>query len=169
MGRLARLLDFVDFGDICRGCQVNCCRRFYAVLLDEEVEEFKSVAKRIKTRYGVAYTLGGPDGSVCPYLRHDGLCSIYPKRPFDCRLWPLMIHYDEERDEFVVHLDMECPAARDGRIPQELLDRMLKTVLNAGLDERWVKKFTSTPWHKNLKEIARVKSLKGGVVSSSSR
>jgi hypothetical protein len=57
---------------------------------------------------------------------------------------------------------MECPAAREGRIPKELLDRMLKTVLNAGLDENWVKRFTSTPWHGNLKEIARVKSLSKG-------
>jgi hypothetical protein len=39
---------------------------------------------------------------------------------------------------------------------------MLKTVLNAGLDENWVKRFTSTPWHGNLKEIARVKSLSKG-------
>ncbi len=157
MGRLAKLLDFVNFGEICKGCQVNCCRRFYAVLLDEEVREFKNVAKRIKTKYGVVYTLGDPNGGVCPYLNSDGLCSVYPKRPFDCRLWPLMIHYDEDRSEFIIYLDMECPAAREGRIPQELLDRMLKTVLNAGLDVRWVKRFMSTPWHGNLKEITRVK------------
>jgi Fe-S-cluster containining protein len=162
MGKLARLLDFVDFGEICRGCQVNCCRRFYAILLDEEVEEFKAVAKPIKTRYGIVHTLGDPHGGVCPYLRSDGLCNVYPERPFDCRFWPLMIHYDSTSGEFVIHLDMECPAAREGRIPKELLDRMLKTVLNAGLDENWVKRFTSTPWHGNLKEIARVKSLSKG-------
>ena len=160
MGRLARLLDFVDFGDICRGCHVNCCRRFYAVLMDDEVEEFKGVAKPLRTKYGRVYTLGDPNGGVCPYLRDDGLCSIYPKRPFDCRFWPLMIHYDSLNDEFVILLDMECPAAREGRIPRELLDKMVKTVLDAGIDEKWVKKFTQTPWHKNLKEIARVKNLK---------
>lgn len=160
MGKLARLLDFVNFGDICKGCQVNCCRRFYAVLLDEEVEEFKGVAKPLRTKFGKVYTLGDPKGGVCPYLRQDGFCDIYPKRPFDCRFWPLMIHYDSVRDEFVLLLDMECPAAREGRIPEELLNRMIKTVLDAGLDEDWVKRFTSTPWHGNLRELMRVKSLK---------
>jgi len=160
MGRLARLLDFVDFGDICRGCKVNCCRRFYAVLLDEEVEEFRGVAKPLKTRYGVVYTLGDPNGGICPYLRQDGLCSVYPKRPFDCRFWPLMIHYDKASDEFVILLDLECPAAREGKIPEELLNKMIKTVLDAGIDEEWVKKFTTTPWHGNLRELLRVKTLR---------
>ncbi|MEM1938640.1 MAG: YkgJ family cysteine cluster protein [Acidilobaceae archaeon] len=160
MGKTAKLLDFVDFGDICRGCKVNCCRRFYAVLLDEEEKEFDGVASTLKTPLGKVKTLGDPNGKVCPFLSGEGFCKVYKDRPFDCRLWPIMVHYDFETDEYVIVLDLECPAAAEGRIPEDLIKRMIGTVKKAKLDKNWVKKYTLTPWPKKLVELERIKSPK---------
>ncbi|MDM7275447.1 MAG: YkgJ family cysteine cluster protein [Thermoprotei archaeon] len=160
--RLSSMLDFVNFGSICKGCTVNCCRRFYAVLLDDEEEEFKDVADTIETPLGRVRTLGNPKGGICPFLTREGLCGIYEKRPLDCRLWPLMVHYDFEKDEYIIILDLECPAAAENKIPQELLEKMVKTVITMltsnNLNKDWVKRFTLTPWPKNYTEIARIKA-----------
>ncbi|MCX8196402.1 MAG: YkgJ family cysteine cluster protein [Acidilobaceae archaeon] len=161
MGKLAQRLSFVNFGDICRGCKVNCCRRFYAVLLEEEEGEFDGAASVVRTRLGRVKTLGGPGGKTCPFLSREGLCTIYDKRPFDCRLWPLMVYYDFEREEFIIVLDHECPAAAEGKIPQEMLQRMIQTakeaILDGSLKKEWVMKYTLSPWPKNYQILERVK------------
>ena len=86
VSELAKKFDFVDFSNICKGCRVNCCKKFYAVLLPEEEEEFKDVAFTIQTPLGPVKAIGSRDGKPCPFLDEKGFCRIYNRRAFDCRL-----------------------------------------------------------------------------------
>lgn len=152
--RLAEYLNFVDFGDICSKCSINCCRRFYAVLLPEEENIFeKSYA--VETPLGNVKALGSRDGKSCPYLDGNGFCKIYSIRPFDCRIWPILLYYDFEKDEKVVYLDMDCPAATENRIPKEILDKIINVLKNIDIDKEWLKRYTLAPWPNNIKEITR--------------
>ncbi|MEN2999359.1 MAG: YkgJ family cysteine cluster protein [Acidilobaceae archaeon] len=161
MGKLAQRLSFVNFGDVCKNCPVNCCKRFYAVLLEEEEAEFDGKSSVVRTRLGRVRTLGGPKGKTCPFLLENGFCGVYERRPFDCRLWPLMVYYDFEREEFIIVLDLECPAAAEGKIGQDMLKRMIEVareaILDGSLRKEWVKKYTLSPWPKNYVVVERIR------------
>lgn len=96
-------------------------------------------------------------GKPCPFLSSDGKCLIYERRPLDCRLWPIMVYIDLESREKVVYLDMECPAVREGRVPKELVQRIVNELKKLHLDEKWLEKYTLAPWPNNLVEIMRFK------------
>jgi len=154
--RLADLLSFVDFGDICKSCNINCCKRFYAVLLPEEEKLFEH-SFDVKTPLGKVKAIGFNRGRSCPYLDEKGLCRIYGLRPFDCRIWPVMLYYDFNKDEKVVYLDLDCPAAQENRIPTSLIEKIVEVIKKIDIDKEWLKKYTLAPWPNNLKEIARLK------------
>jgi len=154
---LSKALDFVDFGDICKGCSVNCCKRFYAVLLPEEENRFKEYAFTVKTSIGDVKAIGAKDGKPCPFLDSFGRCSIYLYRSFDCRLWPIIIYYDFNTDEKVVYLDLECPAAASGRIGDDFIKSVVELIKRCRIDKEWLKRYTLAPWPNNLKEITRFK------------
>lgn len=157
MRKLANVLEFVDFKDICYNCKINCCRRFYAVLLPEEEETFKKCSEEILTDFGAIKTLGSPN-SVCPYLNKDNLCEIYSKRPFDCRIWPVVMYYDLKTDERVIYLDLDCEAVKENKIPKEIVEKIVEILKNIQISDLWLKKYTLAPWPNNFVEIARYKS-----------
>jgi Fe-S-cluster containining protein len=157
MSRLAYKLSFVDFGDICSKCTENCCKRFYAVLLPEEEEEFRGVSFTIVTEKGPVRCIGSRGGKPCPFLSESGKCTIYSRRPLDCRLWPVLVYIDFKTREKIVYLDLDCPAVREGRIPAGLIEKIVEAVKNLELDEKWLEKYTLAPWPNNLVEIARFK------------
>lgn len=152
--RTSTLLNFVDFGNICKSCNINCCKRFYAVLLPEEEGIFEHEFE-VETPLGKVKAIGSKNEMPCPYLDEKGLCRVYNIRPFDCRAWPVMLYYDFEKDEKVVYLDMDCPAAKENKIPKELLDKIVEVIKGIDIDKEWLKKYTLAPWPNNLKEIAR--------------
>ncbi|MET1160340.1 MAG: YkgJ family cysteine cluster protein [Thermoprotei archaeon] len=158
MSRQAEVLDFVDFKDVCSGCTVNCCRRFYAVLLPEEEEEFRDNAFTIETPYGPVKAIGARNGKPCPYIDSRGFCIIYSKRPFDCRLWPVIVYIDFKTGERVIYLDLDCPAVSMKKIPPEILNKIIDSVKKLRLDDEWLKKYTLAPWPNHLIEIHRYKS-----------
>lgn len=163
MGELASKLSFVNFKEICSGCKENCCRRFYAVLLPEEEDEFKDVAFEVETSLGPVKCIGSRNGRPCPYLSSSGYCEIYERRPFDCRIWPILIYIDFETRERVVYLDLECPAVRDGRLSRDLVSKVVKSLGNAEMDEEWLEKYTLAPWPNNLVEILRLRGRRSEV------
>ncbi|MEM0065856.1 MAG: YkgJ family cysteine cluster protein [Sulfolobales archaeon] len=158
MGKKSDKFAFVNFGDICSKCNENCCKRFYAVLLPEEEEDFKDSSFEVKTACGPIKAVGSRDGYPCPYLDKSGFCSIYPKRPLDCRLWPVMVYYDFTTGERVVYLDLDCPAASAGKIPHEVIDSIISKLKEEGFDEEWLKKYTLAPWPNHLVELLRIKN-----------
>ncbi|MCS7121120.1 MAG: YkgJ family cysteine cluster protein [Archaeoglobaceae archaeon] len=159
MKRFADVLNFIDFKDICCGCKANCCRRFYAVLLSEEESEFESVYDEIYTQFGPIKTLGNLK-SACPFLSKDGLCTIYQRRPFDCKVWPIVMYLDLETNDRIVYLDMDCEAVKDDRIPRNLIEKIVEVLKNLPVDDDWLKRYTSAPWPNNFIEIARFKTFK---------
>jgi len=152
---LAAKLSFVDFGNICRNCKVNCCKRFYAVLLPEEEERFRDIAFTVNTPLGLVKAIGAKDGKPCPFLGSNGMCRVYIERPFDCRLWPIIMYYDFETGEKVVYLDLECPAVEQGLIGKEFVDRVIEVLKNSNIDVNWLKRYTLAPWPNRLKEVYR--------------
>ena len=157
MSKLSEKFAFVNFSSICSGCKVNCCRRFYAVLLPEEEKDFMNCSFLINTELGGVRAIGSRNGSPCPYLNNAGMCSIYAKRPFDCRLWPVILYYDFKTGEKVVYLDLECPAVASRKLPRKLIKSIIKELKKLNIDEGWLKKYTLAPWHNRLIEVARIK------------
>jgi len=149
-------LGFIDFGDICRNCEANCCRRFYAVLLPEEELLFKEYSFTISTPLGIVKAIGSKNGRPCPYLSEDNLCKIYSMRPFDCRIWPVIMYYDLKTGDRVIYLDLQCPAVTKDRLPKEVVDKVVEILRRIDVDEEWLKRYTLAPWPNTLKEIIRV-------------
>ncbi|MFA5388160.1 MAG: phosphatidylglycerol lysyltransferase domain-containing protein [Candidatus Omnitrophota bacterium] len=49
---------------------------------------------------------------TCRFFGKTGnKCSIYAKRPFDCRLYPFAIMFDEKRENIILGIDKKCPFA----------------------------------------------------------
>lgn len=157
MGKLAERLSFVNMGDVCSRCENNCCLRFYAVLLPDEENEFEGFSSEVQTPLGPVRTLGRP-GRPCPFLTDDMRCSIYPRRPLDCRAWPVVVYYDFETGERVVYLDLDCDAVRNGTFPSDLLKKMIKAMMELPLEDEWLKRYTLAPWPNNFIEVARFRS-----------
>jgi len=157
MGKLAQRFKFVDFKDVCSRCSDNCCTRFYAVLLPEEEEEFKESSFEIETGRGAVRCIGSVGGKPCPYLSKEGYCTVYERRPLDCRLWPVLVYVDFSTRERVIYLDLECPAVKEGKVSASLIKQIVKALMEIDFDEEWLEKYTLAPWPNNLIEIARYK------------
>ncbi|MEM1662064.1 MAG: YkgJ family cysteine cluster protein [Desulfurococcaceae archaeon] len=157
MSRVSDKFSFINFGNICSNCTNNCCKRFYAVLLPEEENDYGDSVFNIETRFGSVKCIGSRGGKPCPFLNDNGFCNIYFKRPFDCRLWPVMVYLDYTTGERIVYLDLDCPAVREGRINGELVGRIVDIVKNIDFNDDWLAKYTDAPWPNNLIEIARFK------------
>ncbi|MCX8199263.1 MAG: YkgJ family cysteine cluster protein [Sulfolobales archaeon] len=158
LGNVAKELSFIDFGDICKNCEANCCRRFYAVLLPEEELLFKESSFTVSTPLGAVKAIGSRNGKPCPYLSEDNLCKIYSMRPFDCRIWPVIMYYDLKTGDKVIYLDLQCPAVIKNTLSKEVVDKVIEVLKKINVDEEWLKKYTLAPWPNTLKEITRINS-----------
>lgn len=50
---------------------------------------------------------------ACPFINtKNNRCSIYSKRPFDCRLYPFAIMFDENRKKVILGIDKKCPFSK---------------------------------------------------------
>lgn len=51
---------------------------------------------------------------ICPFFdKPKNKCTKYAKRPFDCRIYPFTVTFDECRESIVLGIDTKCPFARD--------------------------------------------------------
>lgn len=157
MGKHGAFISTINFKDICENCQLNCCRRFYAVLLPEEEKIFENSSFAIKTAKGDVKAIGAIDGKACMFLSNNGHCMIYENRPFDCRLWPVVVYIDPDTNEKVVYLDLDCPAIRELRIPPSVINRILKGLREIEFDDQWLERYTLAPWPNNFLELFRFK------------
>lgn len=76
----------------------------------------------------------GKEGARCEKLSEDNTCSIHPKRPLECRLFPLDIILQEGVPTWVLWTG-HCPATKV--ISVESLEKDLLT-WEASLEEDWV-------------------------------
>jgi len=78
----------------CKDCITNqhCCRNLSKMWLTEG-EYHKNFADHkevlIVRKIGTLYNISSKKGHPCPYW--NGECSIYDKRPIECRLYPYTI------------------------------------------------------------------------------
>ena len=50
------------------------------------------------------------DMHACSFFNAEkNKCSIYSKRPFDCRLYPFAIMFDKGREKIILGIDKKCP------------------------------------------------------------
>ena len=50
------------------------------------------------------------DYYICPYFEPEtSKCLIYKNRPFDCKLYPFALMYNEDRSSILLGLDTLCP------------------------------------------------------------
>jgi hypothetical protein len=108
--------------EYCLRCRV-CCRYpqrdspYAACFCADEIqpaieagidERFFCLANRgLAQRIDLVYNQGS---FSCPaFSLQENRCKIYPFRPLDCRLYPLMINYNQTGDCVVLSLDENCP------------------------------------------------------------
>lgn len=60
------------------------------------------------------------DGYLCPaFDPTTSHCTIYDRRPFDCRLYPLALMWNEAHDQVLLGWDAKCPFLRE-QIPADI-------------------------------------------------
>lgn len=108
----------------CGECR-QCCqgfegKNFVAVLSPYDEISVPDVSQHVKRlggeryaspRGGVLVLPTGEDGN-CVMMKQDG-CSIYKKRPFDCRQYPLVAVLDKTGRNIKFIIDSACPRAKD--------------------------------------------------------
>jgi Fe-S-cluster containining protein len=113
---------------VCRECRL-CCRfssvnsPFVPHLLGEETA---------RTPFCGLEALINPFSCACTFLDETtNLCTLYTQRPFECRLYPFLIHREVRSLYLSVHL--ACPYIQDNLSAQqtlryrEYLEKWLKT------------------------------------------
>ncbi len=60
------------------------------------------------------------EGFLCPAFEPEsGKCLIYAQRPFDCRLYPLVLMWNAGHDEIVLAWDTTCPFTKE-HVPESI-------------------------------------------------
>src|SRR5574341_663582 len=60
------------------------------------------------------------DGYLCPaFDPATSHCTIYDRRPFDCRIYPLALMWNETHDQVVLGWDTKCPFLRE-QVPPDI-------------------------------------------------
>ncbi|MBU1913253.1 MAG: DUF2156 domain-containing protein [Candidatus Omnitrophica bacterium] len=97
---------------ICLSCDV-CCR-----FLDENASlspiflphEITPAINPSLDKSGRVKLKPCEDIHTCPFFKtKNKRCSIYSKRPLDCRLYPFAIMFDEKREKIIIGIDKKCP------------------------------------------------------------
>ncbi len=109
----------------------NCCRSFNPLrvrkeelkrIADHEGTSYKGLKRRLRAvpqGDGTLEIHGGP----CPFLEGD-LCSVYPVRPSECRIYPASIIIRNLDDPEGHRLPSDCPA-----LDELLLEVLVKRVM----------------------------------------
>ena len=106
------MLKQIITSKICLSCDV-CCR-----FLDENASlspiflphEITPKVKPNLDKSGRAKLKPCDRLYVCSFFKtKNNKCSIYSKRPLDCRLYPFAIMFDEKREHIVLGIDKLCP------------------------------------------------------------
>ena len=94
-----------SFDYICQSCG-RCCYDKDVRVNPYEVARLAANRGQTTTEFRAAWTRDGKgtllnqtDGGACVFLGHEG-CTVYPDRPFACRLYPLGRHVDGGGETF---------------------------------------------------------------------
>ena len=112
-----KLTQFIP-SKLCLNCDV-CCRfldknsplapLFLPNEITLRIKPYLSKSNRVKLKYFPAI-----NACACPFFNiANNKCRIYPKRPFDCRLYPFILMFDEKKERIILGIDTKCPFAID--------------------------------------------------------
>lgn len=99
--------------NICQQCR-GCCKfeknekYFSPVFTKKEIETAKIDRKLSKKKSDNVFQIKlieskFGDYLVCPLLNEEShLCKIYPNRPMDCKLWPIIFMFDKNKKDVLV-------------------------------------------------------------------
>lgn len=105
-----------DFIQWCSDCGQKCCRYFGSYLSERELEDLssalgdRSFSVRLPSQ-GQYLDFLRLRNNHCVFLREDGRCYIQNKKPFVCRIFPLMCCWDGQRIRWFI--TQFCPAVGD--------------------------------------------------------
>jgi len=111
----------------CLKCQ-GCCRFaeedsvWAPGLLGTEIEDLLAgalVPSQVTSQKKIRLVAcQGGNNFVCPFLNlKDNQCRIYPQRPFECRLYPFLIH--RKAGKAFLAVDLRCPFAKERHQTQD--------------------------------------------------
>ena len=100
----------------CLDCRI-CCRfldknsRLAPIFLPHEIwpgiKHCLNKTHRVKLKFSRKLKI-----YTCPFFKiENNACSIYSKRPLDCRLYPLAIMFDKKHERIVLGIDTKCSFA----------------------------------------------------------
>jgi len=78
----------------CGVCKNHCCGQSGVnapIVLPSEIKNYKK--EDIFVKDGVTYIKRKEDG-LCKFLNENKQCTIYEKRPLECRLYPWIMRFD---------------------------------------------------------------------------
>jgi len=127
----------------CKNCDGICCtsgeRRLFVVLTPKEVNKFKHFSTKLKTKNDELTILKKDKfGNCIFYDKNKHLCKSYSHRPFECRIYPYVIHFDKKVifkiDSKVCHKTKECSLVE--------LEKNKKEWLKQRLPLNWIKAYS---------------------------
>jgi Fe-S-cluster containining protein len=95
--------------EICLKCQ-GCCR-FAEERSAWSVKVSGSEKRRFRLKDNFIPLSRAKEGFICSFfLPKENKCKIYPRRPFECRLYPFLIN--TEGGKVFLAVDLNCPFAK---------------------------------------------------------
>ena len=127
----------------CQGCNNHCCGHnpfLTPVLLRSEEEYFKEYSNKIQTPHGEIWTLEKKENGNCIFLEDKTMrCTIYPKRPLECQLYPFLLDFDKGVPD--AKLDKRyCPHLNTLSFDMESIAALLK---KHTFPQDWIKAYQS--------------------------
>ena len=120
----------------CENCPAHCCGRQKIpppYLLPQEVKEFGDNVEFIQGQGRLKKQSNG----TCVYLDENQRCTIYSKRPLECKLYPWIYH--RENGVLTLKLHEGCPRRKNADPPE------IPDILKSIPDDYWDVYF-SIPW-----------------------
>lgn len=131
---LMRVFRDLDFDAVCEDCRGRCCHLPW--LSEEELHLAPQFPGSVTFIGETAFI---PDHNRCVFLDPKGKCSIYERRPLDCRLFPLDII--EEGGDYYWCVFTTCP---NWQKMKELFEPLIPAIEN---------RINSSLWRQFLKQI----------------
>ena len=78
--------------------------------------------------------------SVCPFFE-EPFCSVYQKRPVDCRTYPVSIDLEGEKVVYVI--DMNCPAVRKGLVSKRFIQHAIRARQENMPNKEWIREYVT--------------------------
>lgn len=128
----------------CKKCDGRCCtskkRELFVVLTPQEKIKFKKFSTKLQTANGILTVLKKSKfGNCIFYDKKKNICKSYQDRPFECSVYPLLIHYDSQ---LTFRLDSQICPKQINVSPKEL-KKIKQKWLQQHLPSEWIKVYSS--------------------------